>query len=289
MPEMRSNNPFGKDFAARSYDKESGQNRVQNSGKGEEIREHDGAQEAEQFAEAAVPDDSVRKDTSVTRQTERRKPDQSRERASEATPFDVKPQRQVQPTYGSSGAQLLLALARHAVPAPITFEKSNEYIPDASNYMEAVYQMTHLLTDNQKLYELVPDYTSIALNLYYAHVYFYQVLRARDEIGILTRLQRRSLRIYNTIGKPESWPIATPLTGFIQALGAAESPDKMYSHVAPKLPGIDKFTSKKCLQGLKGVTGAGIVPIVPAYHEFLRLYATNKAHFDDDDLTFYPT
>jgi len=287
---MPTNNPFLTKYGARDYDKESGLNRVSNpKGKDEIKSTQENDDELNLFKETEVKDDSIRPATTVTRKDERKTPEQQKDKPNEGTSTDIKPQKQHEPQFGSSGAMLLLAMARHAIPAPITTEKSNEVIPDASNYFEAIYQMTHLLNDNQKLYELVPDYTSIALNLYYAHIYYYQVLRARDELGVLTRLQRRSLRVYQTIGKPEAWPIATPLTGFIQAFGGSEIPDKMYSHIVPKLPGISSFKEKKCLRELHKVDGAGIAPIIPAYQSFLRLYAHNNAHYDSDESVYYPT
>nr|QLC36774.1 capsid protein [Sarcosphaera coronaria partitivirus] len=285
-----SNNPFAKRNATRNLDKESGKNRVQHRNTKDEIEDETmNEDELFEFKETNIEDDSTRPATTVKRVNDRAPPQQEKDKAQEATSQDIEKTKSHTPQFGSSGALLLQAMARHAIPAPITTEKTNEIIPDAGNFMEAVYQMSHLLTDNQKLYELVPDYSSIALNLYYSHVYYYQVLRARDEVGCLTRLQRRSLRVYNTIGKPESWPIATPLTGFIQALGATEIPDKMFSHIAPKLPDIAKFTASSCLKNLKDVDGAGIVPIIPAYHQFLRLYGHKKAHYDDDESIYYPT
>lgn len=134
----------------------------------------------------------------------------------------------------------------------------------------------------------MPDYTSIALYLYYSHVYFYQILRARDSIGVLTRFERRSLRIYETVGKPESWPVAVPLSGFIQALGACEIPNKMFSIVAPAFPDFSKFTKGKALNGLSAIAGMGRIPIVPAFQQFLRNYANGTVHYDGNTHTYYP-
>lgn len=188
-------------------------------------------QEVELQAEAPHRSDSLRPKTQVKKDPSRRgHPQQEKPAPLEADAEDVEPVSAPAPKPGASGALFMLALARHVKPVPRQYLTTNTYIPDSANMFEVVHQMTKLLTDNTALYERIPDYTSIGLHLYYSHVYFYHILRARDAIGIMTRFERRSLRIYESIGKPEAWPIAIPLTGFIQALGSCEVDDKMYSH-----------------------------------------------------------
>jgi len=244
--------------------------------------------EVEQFVQAPHRDDTLRPRTSNPRSSKTRgAAKQPKDAALEATHEEVEPVEAPAPKAGVSGATLMLAMTRHAKPSPRQFKADNHYIPDAGNMFEVVYQMTHLLQDNTKLYELVPDYTTIALNLYYGHVYFYQVLRARDAIGSLTRLERRSLRIYESIGKPEAWPIACPLTGFVQALGACEIDDKMFSIITPAFP-VWTFTARQGLTGLGSTPGAGRVPIIPAYQQFLHLYGAKQAHYDDATQSYRP-
>lgn len=247
--------------------------------------------EVEAFVQAPHRDDTVRPKTSVPKgQARRGKPQQERPEPLEATAESIEAVAKPEPKPGASGALFMMALARHIKPVPRLFQTQNTYIPDAGNMFIVVHQMTKLLTDNVALYERIPDYTSIALNLYYSHVYFYQILRARDAIGTLTRFERRSLRIYESIGKPEAWPIAIPMTGFIQALGACELDDKMYSFVSPAFPTWN-FTKDKALTGLSNAPGIGRTPIVPAYQEFLRLFGkkTDGAYYDEDTQTYHPT
>jgi len=293
MP-TQSNNPFK---TPRSYDKESGMNRTQKKFspkyKDAELEIENGEysdSEVDEFVERADRDDTLRPKTVVTRGTHYRgEPVQKKAHNVEATQKDIDVVQAKEPTFGATGAVLLLAMARHVEPVPRSFLGQNQYVPDCANMFETVAAMTKVISDNLKLYELIPDYSSIAITLYYSHVYFYQILRARDTVGTLDRFERRSLRIYETVGKPESWPIALPLSGFIQALGSCQLDNKMFSIVTPSFPDFAKFTSSKGLEGLSNVDGIGRVPIVPAYHKFLRNFAHRTAFYNDTDLKYYPT
>jgi hypothetical protein len=245
--------------------------------------------DVDQFVGAKHRDDTLRPKTTVTRsEGYRGQPSQEKTAPVEATSKDVEPVEVKEPAFGSTSNILLLAMTRSAQPAPRQFKLENTFIPDCFNMFAAVLSMAKVLTDNQRLYEMIPDYTSIALYLYYSHVYFYQILRARDHINVITRLERRSLRIYETIGKPEAWPIATPMAGFIQALGACQVPDNMFSFIAPAFPDFTKFTSSKGLQGLNSIVGIGRVPIVPAFQQFLLNFSGNDAFYDTTTHTYHP-
>nr|UYL94492.1 MAG: capsid protein [Leptosphaeria biglobosa partitivirus 2] len=288
----------------RSYDQESGMNRVK-PGRDSKSRskpdrkppppqsqsEDDSftESEAEEFVQAKYKDDSRRPKTTVTRtKTERGHPQQQRSGNQEADADDIEHVDKPEAKAGSSGFSLLLAMTRQTIPVPIQYHETNYYVPDCANMFVAIEEIGDIIAANTKLYEICPDFTTIGLSLYYAHVYYYQILRAREEIGTNTRFDRRSLRIYESIGRPESWPIAAPLTGFVQALGAAESPDKMYSTVSPAFPDFSLFTSKKALNQLQLVRGIGRTPIVPAIQEFLRRYGTNEAFYDPATATYQP-
>jgi hypothetical protein len=245
--------------------------------------------EVEEFVQSKFKDDSRRKKTSVPRnKTERGAPVQERKANLEATAEDIEHVEAPELKPGSSGFLLLLAMTRQTIPVPIEYHEPNYYIPDCANMFSAIYEIGEIISPNTKLYEICPDFTTIGLSLYYAHVYYYQILRAREDIGTNTRFDRRSLRIYESIGKPESWPIAAPMTGFVQALGASESPDKMYSIVSPAFPDFALFTSKKALHQLNLVKGIGRTPIVPAIQEFLRRYGSNQVFYHDTTATYHP-
>jgi len=299
--------PFNSKKEHRSYDRESGMNRTKPARDSKSERKSKRAlprrpdpvesseddsfteSEAEDFVQAKYKDDSRREKTTVTRTKQQRgAPQQERPDNQEADAGNIEHVEKPEPRAGSSGFTLLLAMTRQTIPVPIQYHETNYYVPDCANMFVAIQEIGDIIATNTKLYEICPDFTTIGLSLYYAHVYHFQILRAREEIGTNTRFDRRSLRIYESIGRPESWPIAAPLTGFIQALGAAESPDKMYSTISPALPDTSLFTSKKALADLQLVKGIGRTPIVPAIQEFLRRYGTNQTYYDSGTATYQP-
>nr|QOI17261.1 capsid protein [Caloscypha fulgens partitivirus 8] len=292
MP-ANSTNPFH-----RQLDKESGMNRTQTRKPAKssskpaptQIESEDETftdNEAEEFASAPVKDDTRRKKTTIVRSPNiRGAPKQQRINNQEADEDDIEEVRQSEPTTGS--AQLfLLALARNNVQAPRSFLEPSEYIPSAGNMFQILQQVTNIIGENTYLFEICPGYNSMAMNLYYGFVYYFQLLRARDAVGQLTRLERRSLRHFENIGKPEAWPIATPMVGFIQALGSCESPDKMYSFIAPRTIEY-KFTADKGLTGLSTIAGSARVPIIPAMQAILRNFGTDDIFYNDSSYQFEP-
>jgi len=294
MPKNYSTDKKGQ----RSYDRESGMNRtkgskgkrhqapppIQESSEDENTTDSD----AEELAMANTRDDSVRKTKKPSRPLEYRgKPVQSKNEAQEADEEEVEEVKKPEVTT-SSHFTFLVAMTRQIAPKPISYPTINEYVPDCGNMFMVIYHMTNLIGNNLRLIELSPEYTSIGLNLYYSHVYYYHILRARMDCGTITRFERRSLKLYETVGKPEAWPIATPLIGFIQALGYVEIPNKMYSRISPKFPTVKEFTLNKGLTNLHNVAGMGRAPIVPAYQEFLRRFAHNITHYDENTAIYTP-
>jgi len=283
----------------RDVDRESGLNRASQSSRRGRERRHQAAppppppqvmseygsstdEDVEEFAHATTRDDSLRASTTVVRApTNRGAPRQRRTAQQEAAHTEVEPEKKPEPVTASHRL-FLLAAARSIVPTPITFHKPSSLVPSSGNMFMALSSMVKVLGDNLRLIEYCQEYTSIGFYTYYSYVYFYQVLRARDAAGELTRLERRSLKIFEAIGKPEAWPIATPMIGFVQSLGAAQSPDKMFTYIVPALPDFSKFTADKAFHDLHRVTSIGRVPLVPAYQQFLKLLSIGKSYYTED-------
>jgi hypothetical protein len=245
--------------------------------------------DAEELAHAVVPDDTRRKKaTPPDRKAARGDAQQKKEQHTEAPPDAIEEVKEPVITTGTSFT-FLLAIGRNSVEDPISHPKVSTYIPDSGNMFMTIHYMVQAFGENTRLFEICPDFSSIAFSLYYGYLYYYQILRARDAVGVLTRLERRSLKIFESIGKPESWPIATPLAGFVQALGSCESPDKMYSYVAPSFPDFSKLTAAESLSTIHLVEGVSRAPLIPAQQEMLHRFGRDTLHYNDDTLRFEPT
>nr|UZA97538.1 capsid protein [Lentinula edodes partitivirus 4] len=189
---------------------------------------------------------------------------------------------------------LMLGAAFHLAIGSISQPSVSHFIPSCGNMFWMLNDMAALLADNTLLHEMYPGYVSISLYLYYSHVYFYQVLRAREAAGhgILSRIERRVLTLYKQVGPPESWPIAAPMIGFISSIGAYKSENPMFSWIVPSLPDFSTNHAGTAraptygLTGLNEVVSSSRVPLVPAFQEFLKNIGASVANFTEGVL--YP-
>jgi hypothetical protein len=205
----------------------------------------------------------------------------------EADGEDVPESKETKPTTASH-ALMLTAMTYRIGFVKEDYPHDNEFIPDATTMFGVLSAMLTTVSQNSRLHEVYPAYNSMATYLYHAHAVFYHILRARSDAGRLERIERRALRAYEQIGPAESWPIATPLIGYFQAMGHIIPDGGKYGRIIPAVPNFSKLTEKKGLQGLHSVIGGGRLPIVPAYHQFLHNYGAKTAKFNADDGFLYP-
>jgi len=181
--------------------------------------------------------------------------------------------------------QLLLSATYHLGFSSITRPAISNYSPSCYNMYSMIFMISETISENTYLSEMYPGYFSVAMYTYFGFVYFYQILRAKDAIGLgqLSREERRVLRHINSIGMPEAWPIPAPLIEFVRSLGYYKSSDPTFSFVAPRFPDFSQLTSGSTAnQGLTRfheVAGLQRVPPLPAYITFLRNFGTNAAQF----------
>lgn len=184
--------------------------------------------------------------------------------------------------------QVLLAATYHVGISSISRPSVSSFIPSCSNYYQMIFSICSVLTDNSLVHELNPAFLSIVVYLYYGHVFYYHVLRARAAAGsdVLTRLEKRVLTFYERVAPPESWPIAAPLLGFLEYFGAHKTEDPYYGWIVPKLPDFGQLNSTNCLRNINAVPGSSRVPLIPALQKFLFNFGNGTASFVDNVL--YP-
>lgn len=184
---------------------------------------------------------------------------------------------------------LLLGSVYHLGLSSISRPSVSSFVPWFGNAFQMLHEMCFLVSDNTLLHEMCPEFFSVAMYLYYAHVYYYQILRARAAAGsdVLTRIEKRVLTYYERVGPPESWPIAAPMIGFIHGLGSHKPEDPVYSWIVPKLPDFSVLRSVSAtdsLGHLHNLPGGQRIPIVPALQKLLYNFANEVATFDDGEL-----
>ncbi|EJT74405.1 hypothetical protein GGTG_08246 [Gaeumannomyces tritici R3-111a-1] len=175
----------------------------------------------------------------------------------------------------------------HLGISPISRPVVSTYVPTAINMFTMLYYTSDQLAENPHLHERLPEFFSPALNLYYSHAVYFQILRARAAAGsvVLTRTEKRIIINYERIAPTESWPIAVPLIGFV-ALGAYRPSDPYYSSwVVPTFPDLSKFGEGNGLKDLHPVTRMLRLPLVPAYQKLGYMYANSLTCYHDGALT----
>lgn len=184
--------------------------------------------------------------------------------------------------------QLLLAATYHLSFASVVRPAVSNYIPSSYHLFSMALAMMDLVSENTYLQEMCPSFFSVGFYCYVGYLYFYQVLRAKDEVGMnqLTRAERRALRALKVIGEPESWPVPSPLIEFIRALGYYKSSNPIYSYVVPSLPDFSHVsrpagnTTALGYANYDQVAGIQRVPPVSAFVEFIRLFGNRTASYD---------
>jgi hypothetical protein len=150
--------------------------------------------------------------------------------------------------------------------------------------------MMDLVSENTYLQEMCPSFFSVGFYCYVGYLYFYQILRAKDEVGMnqLSRSERRAFRALKTIGEPESWPVPSPLIEFVRALGYYKSSNPVYSYVVPSLPDFTHVSRPAGNNAATGymnyhaVPGVQRVPPVAAYVTFLHRFGTRTSAYNAD-------
>jgi len=242
----------------------------------------------EEFAGKHYKDDSRRKVKEKKPVSRRNKNVRPVNNAQEQDASDVdEPQKSETTTSDHTNFQL--AMAYRTGFTVISFTTESQYIPDVSALFTVLHHMTGVLSENTLLHEVIPAYHTVAINTFYAHAVFFQILRVRGDANLLSRVERRALRRYESVGPLESWEIATPLIGYFQALGRIVPEGGKYGQIVPRFPDYDNLAhaTTRGLARIEHIHGVARLPIMPALHTFLRNLGTGTATYIDG--TLFPT
>jgi hypothetical protein len=291
-------------YKARNVDKESGMSRVssrkfakrQPPPKFEPESESDSEisfseEEPKKFLRIKQRDDTRRSKGTPPPKDKRRVNVRPNPEPIEEVASDVEEAKKDEKPVTSDFSNFLISAAYRTGFVKRAYPKESTYTPDVTAMFTCLYHMISVFTENSLLHEIFPAYTSIGLHAFYAHAFFFHVLRVRNEAQLLTRVERRCLRRYEQVGPLESWDIATPMIGYFQAFGRIVPEGDKYGQIVPELPnlsGLSGSTKNHLLQGLGTIAAVGKIPIMPAIHTFLRNYGVGTADYDGTDGKLYP-
>ncbi|RKF78899.1 hypothetical protein GcC1_051025 [Golovinomyces cichoracearum] len=131
---------------------------------------------------------------------------------------------------------MLLAATYHLGFSSITRPAISTYYPSCLKFYSMAYCMMSLVSENIYFQEMCPSFSPVSFYTYCGYLYYYQILRANDEVGQgqLTRSERRVLQYLRNISEPEAWPVS--LIEFFRAFGYCKSSNTAYSDVFPSFP-----------------------------------------------------
>jgi hypothetical protein len=137
------------------------------------------------------------------------------------------------------------------IPA-VTYDEKSWYFPSSISLFEVLSSMEEILSGNEELRWISPNYFSLPVRVYYAVIFYVQILRAKDQAGKLTKPQGSWLRAFFRRYKDTMCPIAGPLIPIFSNIVACLPDDDQFEYVFPSMPD----------NGLYSVTHAAGPPIV---------------------------
>lgn len=177
-------------------------------------------------------------------------------------------------TKHAAGGAFLKAwtIVDHVVVSPVIQPKKSWFYP---NYIVGgiiVDAMDRCIDGNQELTWICPNYFSLPVRLYYAVMFYIQILKAKEAAGKLSKSESTWFRSFKRVYPLESLPIAGPMVPFLSNITSVKPNDDKYDFIYP-----DYITS----QGLKVEKGKPTVnpiyliqPNVTILAEFLALFNT---------------
>jgi len=111
----------------------------------------------------------------------------------------------------------------------------SSYLPNSIAIFEILHHMEVILNDNEELKWKCPFYFSLPVRIYYAVMFYVQILRAKQESGKLTTSEGSWLRAFFRRYKETSLPIAGPLVPPYSNIVSCLPDNAQYNYVYPNI------------------------------------------------------
>lgn len=133
----------------------------------------------------------------------------------------------------------------HIVIPQVIESKKSSYTP---NYIAAnaiLMGMERCLDSNEELKWICPNYFSLPVRIYYAVVYYLQIMKAKEAAGKLLRSEGSWFRSFKRVFPLESLPIAGPLVPYFSNLVSVLPNDDKYDFIYPEFDPTGGLTLNK--------------------------------------------
>lgn len=170
------------------------------------------------------------------------------------------------------------------IPAVTHFSKSS-YTPFGINLFQILFAMEDALNGNEELRWISKMYFSLPVRVYYAVIFYVQILRAKESSGTLNKPDSSFLRAFLRRFKDTDCPISGPLVPYFSNLVACLPDDAQFDTVTPSLPtnGTYSITTSGAGSDTRRTLTVDplhhVLPSVPLVGSLLRTFA-NSANID---------
>jgi hypothetical protein len=174
------------------------------------------------------------------------------------------------------------------IPA-VTHDEKSWFLPTIISLFEVLFSMEEILSGNEELRWVSPNYFSLPVRVYYAVIVYVQILRSKEQAGKLSKPEGSWLRAFFRRFKDTSCPVAGPIVPILSNIVACLPDDDQFDFVTPSMPakGLHSTASDGASPPRFTTSVSSynhILPNVPLVASILRTFCTATAlgteHFD---------
>jgi len=177
----------------------------------------------------------------------------------------------------------LFSLSAHLGADSFEFRGVSQFIPSFWNFFYVLDNMQNMIYDNKYLLRTCPYYMSYFTTIYYGILLGVHVLRARSFAGAASSTESKFLRSFEKLFPLETLPVASPLAGFFEVLGALKPADDRYNWIVPSMPcNADGTHAYGTVVNTPQTRGSARFPALPHLFTLLRFFE-NWVNLDIND------
>jgi len=121
----------------------------------------------------------------------------------------------------------------HVVIPPVIQPKKSWFFPNYIVGASLVDAMDRCIDGNQELSWIAPNYFSLAVRIYYAVIFYIQILKAKEAAVKLSRSESTWFRSFKRVFPLESLPIAGPMVPYFSNIVSVKPNDDKYDFIYP--------------------------------------------------------
>jgi hypothetical protein len=175
----------------------------------------------------------------------------------------------------------------------IYHDDKSSWTSNAIVLFELLNDMEELLNGNEELRWKAPNYFSLPVRVYYAVLFYVQVLRAKNEAGTITKSESSWLRAFFRRFKETMLPVAGPLVPYFMNIVSVLPDDNQFDYVHPTCPSKGSYEVELADKKQRMIVYGhhALVPSVALIASLLKFYCTHQRLQDenfDEEGNFVP-